>query len=106
MADYDKDAVPVGYVHATVTLSGEAKLLAAELERLRVTGLVERANLEVVVQRSKLDETPELKRLPPMKRGETPETEGDIPTIEKRLGAKELAFLAEMIRRFEAITND
>ena len=37
MADYDKDAVPVGYVHATVTLSGEAKLLAAELERLRVT---------------------------------------------------------------------
>ncbi|RAH98909.1 hypothetical protein DLJ53_25095 [Acuticoccus sediminis] len=106
MADYDKDAVPVGYVHATVTLAGEAKLLAAELERLRVSGLVDRANLEVVVHRSRLDPTPELKRLPPIVRGESQVTEADLPTIEKRLGEKELNFLAEMIRRFEAITTD
>lgn len=106
MADFDKDAVPVGYVHATVTLSGEAKLLAAELERLRVSGLVDRANLEVVVHRSKLDQTPELKRLPPIRKGESDGTEADLATIEKRLGEKELLFLAEMIRRFEAITTD
>ena len=107
MADFDKDAVPVGYVHATVTLSGEAKLLAAELERMRVSGLVDRANLEVVVHRSKLDRTPELKRLPPIRKGETDgATEADLPTIEKRLGDKELNFLAEMIRRFEAITTE
>ncbi|UOM33872.1 hypothetical protein [Acuticoccus sp. I52.16.1] len=106
MADFEKDAVPVGYVHATVTLSGEAKLLAAELERLRVSGLVDRANLEVVVQRSKLDTTPELKRLPPIVKGNSEDTDADLPTIEKRLGEKELAFLAEMIRRFEAITTE
>jgi len=106
MADYDKDQVKVGYVHATVTLSGEAKLLAAELERLRVSGLVDRANLEVVVKRSSLDPTPELKRLPPMRRGDSGPEAGDLATIEKRLSSKELGFLADLIRRFEAITND
>ena len=59
------------------------------------------------MKRSSLDPTPELKRLPPMRRGDKggPEA-GDLATIEKRLSSKELGFLADLMRRFEAITND
>lgn len=105
MAEFDKGAVPIGYVHATVTLSGEAKLLAAELERLRVAGLIDRASLEVVVPRSRIDATPEIKRLPAIRQGEFT-GQAELGSVESRLDDRRFGFVADMIRRFEVITTD
>ena len=105
MADFDRTSVPMGYVHATVSLSGEAKLVAAELERLRVGGLVDRVNVEVVVPRAKLDPTPEAKRLPPIRHGDVAAAIAELKNVEHRLSADQIAFVVEVLRRFEAITE-
>ncbi|MBJ3776654.1 hypothetical protein [Acuticoccus mangrovi] len=104
MAERDLSTVDIGYVHATVTLRGEAKLLAAELERLRVGGLVDRANLEVVVPRGRLDPTPETKRLPPIRDGEAEAARAELQTVENRLTDDQVTYVLDMIRRLEAIT--
>lgn len=105
MAEYDRTTVPIGYVHATVSLGGEGRLVAAELERLRVGGLIERVAVEVVVPRARLDPTPEAKRLPPIRSGNAAAALAELRTVEHRLSAEQIAFVVDVIRRIEAITG-
>lgn len=105
MADYDRSAASVGYVHATVTLGGEGKMLAAELERMRVAGLVDRVNVEVIVPRARLDPTPEAKRLPPIRDGEASAALTELSNVEHRLASAQVQYVADLVRRFAAITE-
>jgi hypothetical protein len=105
MTEHERTNKPIGSVHATVALSGEAKLVAAELERLRVGGLIDRVLLEVVVPRARLDPTPEIKRLPPIKRGDVGGALSELKTVEHKLDGDQVAFVTEVVRRFEAITE-
>lgn len=105
MNDRDSALGPTGSVTATVALAGEAKLMAAELERLRVGGLIDRVLLEVTVPRGRLDPTPEKKRLPPIRRGDVTAALAEFRTVEHRLAPEQVTFVHEVIRRFEAITE-
>jgi hypothetical protein len=101
----DKTQAPIGAVHATVAMGGEAKMVAAELERLRVGGLIDRVLLEVTIPRHRLDPTPEIKRLPPIRRGDVAAALAELKTVEHRLTAEQIGFVTDVIRRYEAITE-
>jgi hypothetical protein len=103
MAAYDRSRAPIGYVQASVALSGEAKLVAAELERMRVGGLVDRVTLEVIVPRARLDPTPEAKRLALMKEADLDRALDDLKAVAHRLSDDQAAYVADVIRKFAAI---
>jgi hypothetical protein len=105
VAEYDRTRAPIGYVHATVALSGEAKLVAAELERMRVGGLVDRVTLEVIVPRARLDPTPEAKRMAIMKESDIDRALDDLKAVSHRLTDDQSAYVADVIRRFAAIVE-
>lgn len=103
MADYDRARAPIGYVHATVALTGEAKLVAAELERMRVGGLVDRVTLEVIVPRARLDPTPETKRMALMKEGDIDRALDELKAVAHRLTDDQAGYVADVIRKFAAL---
>ena len=103
MPGYDLRTVQHGYMHANVTLSGEASRVAEALESLKDKGVIDDVLVEIIAPIRKFESGKESRWLPKLTTSDTATTKHDIRYFENRMEPEQLTALDRIIDRFAAL---